>query len=241
MFHSGRSGSSVLGLMLEETRRIVWGGELYDTLVTEGTLPVAGDSEAPFRYLQRHMVHAGSRYYGFEVKFLHLDALGLSSADYLERIENLGVDHFIVLRRRNTLRVLVSVIIAAQDGPYHQSSDTPSKLRQAIVPIEKTLRDGSTRSLVERIREREDEYAVLEQALVGRKVLRLTYEDDISDDPRIGYRRICSFLGIKAGDVPVRLSKTNPFPLRETIANVDEVEEALEGSPFEWMLDEQPP
>ena len=241
MFHSGRSGSSVLGLMLEETRRILWGGELYNAPIADGTLPVTSDDDAPFRYLQRHMVDAGSRFYGFEVKFLDLRALGLQPPEYVERIAGLGVDHYIVLRRRNTLRVLVSVIIAAQDGPYHQTSDTPSKLRQATVPIEKTLRDGRTRSLVERLQDRENDYAVVEQALVGRKVLRIIYEDDISDNPRIGYRRICSFLGIKAGDVPVRLGKTNPFPLRETIANVDEVEEALRGSVFEWMLDEQPP
>lgn len=239
MFHGGRCGSSVLGLMLEETRRILWVGEVYDTPLARGALPVASDRTAPFDYLERQMVHAGSRYYGFEVKFQHLRTLALPSGEYIERVERLGVDHFIVLRRRNTLRVLVSVIAAAQDGRYHQRSDAAPVLRRVTVGIEKRSPNGGTRSLVERLQEREDELAVLDRCLVGRNVLRLVYEEDVNVDPRLGYRRICSFLGIKARDVPVRLGRTNPFPLRDTIVNVDEVEEALRSSPFEWMLDEQ--
>lgn len=81
----------------------------------------------------------------------------------------------------------------------------------------------------------------MERSLGGRNVLRLTYEEDVERDPRVGYRRICSFLEIKPHDVPVRLGRTNPFTLGELIENFDEVRQALDGSQYGWMLEEGPP
>jgi hypothetical protein len=34
----------------------------------------------------------------------------------------------------------------------------------------------------------------------------------------------------------VKLRKVNPFPLRELIANFEEVEDRLKGTEHEWML-----
>ncbi|MEO7837122.1 MAG: hypothetical protein ABIS21_05725 [Acidimicrobiales bacterium] len=241
MFHGGRSGSTVLGQMLAETRRVLWAGELYETPVAEGTLPVASDVDASIQYLRRHMINAGSRFYGFEVKFQQLRALQLAVPECVDRFGELGFEHFIVLRRRNSLRALVSVAVAAQDGRYHQSAGAASVLRRTPIPIETTSRCGAPRSLIDRLRNREQNFSVLEQALVGRNVLQLTYEEDVNADPQLGYRRICSFLDIEPGDVPVRLGRTNPFPLRQMIENVDEVERALQGSPYQWMLEDPSP
>lgn len=238
MFHGGRSGSTVLGLMLQETHRVLWAGELYETPVADQTLTAASGHDAPVRYLRRHMIHAGSRYYGFEVKLQHLRMLHLEPPEYVESLSGLGFDHFILLRRRNTLRALVSIAIAAEDGRYHQAADAPPVLRRVVIPVEVVSPLGVKRSLIARLEHREARFSVLEHALRGRNVLHLTYEEDVNPDPLVGYRRICSFLGMEADDVTVRLGRTNPFPLRRIIVNLDEVQEALSGSPYEWMLDD---
>lgn len=64
----------------------------------------------------------------------------------------------------------------------------------------------------------------------------MTYEDDISKDPLVGYKRICQFLGAGLEKVSIRFGKTNPFKLSDIIINFEEVERILRGSPFEWML-----
>jgi len=238
MFHGGRSGSTVLGLMLQEHPRVFWAGEVYEEDMAAGNLPVPSDREAPIRFLRRDMRRAGRRYYGMEVKFTHLRMLDLTAREYIERIERIGFDHFVVLHRRNGLRALVSVAIAGEDKRYHQGADAPPVLRRTTIPIETTSPLGEKRTLIDRLTRRHDNFSHLENALNGRNVLRLTYEDDVNAGPRVGYHRICSFLGIAPGNPPIRLSRTNPFSLREIISNVDEVEQVLEGSPYRWMLDE---
>ncbi len=82
----------------------------------------------------------------------------------------------------------------------------------------------------------------LEIALRGRPVLHLTYEDDVSRDPLIAYRRICLFLNLVPTSAAVRLKKTNPFELGAMVENLEEVIEYLHGTPFEWMIrDDQRP
>jgi hypothetical protein len=67
--------------------------------------------------------------------------------------------------------------------------------------------------------------------------LTLTYEDDIESDPMIGYRKMCDFLNIVPEPMTVRFKKRNPFPLERIILNFEDVEAALRGSRFEWMLE----
>ena len=66
----------------------------------------------------------------------------------------------------------------------------------------------------------------------------MAYEDEISDDPRVAHRKVCEFLGLQPAPVEIRFGKTNPFPLCELIRNFAEVESALRGTCFEWMLHE---
>ena len=81
-----------------------------------------------------------------------------------------------------------------------------------------------------------EQFRRLDELLANRNVLRLTYEDDIAPDPRIGYRRTCEFFGIQYEPAEVRLGKSNPFPLAEILVNYSEVERALRDTPFAWML-----
>ena len=57
--------------------------------------------------------------YGFEAKFFHLDIFELELADFLQRLDTLGFERFIVLERKNTLLKVISSLIAHKTGPWH--------------------------------------------------------------------------------------------------------------------------
>jgi hypothetical protein len=57
-------------------------------------------------------------------------------------------------------------------------------------------------------------------------------------DPRRGYRKICRFLGVQCVELPVRHERTTPQPLSQIIQNYADLEYALSGTEFEWMLEE---
>ena len=60
--------------------------------------------------------------------------------------------------------------------------------------------------------------------------------DDIQNDPRLGYRRICDFLGIQPQRVSVSYVRTSPFPINALLRNHHMVAKALRDTPYEWML-----
>ena len=94
MFHIGRSGSIVLGDMLNQHPRVVWDREIYaprrlgweeETAMKPGDLTVD-----PAKLLRRRMALAGKRYYGFEAKFFHLELAGVGLSDYIEQLPGLA-------------------------------------------------------------------------------------------------------------------------------------------------------
>ena len=73
--------------------------------------------------------------------------------------------------------------------------------------------------------------------LAGEDVLELSYEDDIAEDPRAAYARVCTWLGLEVVPAEPDLRRTNPRALREVISNWDEVANGLAGTPYAWMLE----
>ena len=65
----------------------------------------------------------------------------------------------------------------------------------------------------------------------------LTYEDDILEDPRKGYKKLCHFLGIQPESPPIVFKKTNPFPLKDIVTNFDEIISHLKDTKYNWMLE----
>ena len=86
------------------------------------------------------------------------------------------------------------------------------------------------------LKREQESVCALKETLNKRRLLCLTYEDDIATGPEIGYRRICDFTGIGDHPVTVHFEKTNPFSLSEVLINYPQVERALRGTDFEWML-----
>ena len=243
MFHIGRCGSTVVGQLLKQHRRIYWASELYTPIFLEwqrknaGTETVGEMPADAIDILRRNMRLALHRFYGFEVKPFHFPLIGYSPESFVHHLEALGFSHFILLDRKNRLRKIVSSVIAHQEGAqYHIRRNAKVRKTRAYIDVEELRIDFDTKPLLDYLCDYDEQIRTLEGLLKGRKCLKITYEEDVQKDPRVAYSRICDFLGLDPSDTPVRLSRTNPFPVREMIENVEEVEEVLHGTPYEWML-----
>ena len=249
MFHIGRSGSTVLGDLLNQSPKILWDGEVYHSYVDWGGQKALKKGQSPeidpVKLLQIQKIKARRRYYGFEVKFYHLDRTKISLSDYIQQISELGVSHFIVLKRKNYLRKIVSSYVAFDKKKNnfrtiyesdHYSADTKAKLYQINLNVNSVVIDASQRSLLEHLEYYHQNFQKLDTELADKKALHLTYEDHIAQGPINGYHQACDFLNISRHPVTIQYGKTNPFKLSEIVENFSEVEKTLKNTEFEWML-----
>ncbi len=244
MFHVGRCGSSVLGDLLDQHPQIYWDGEIYERLIQSKEASIGktlfskhGIAENPIRYLARRMKRAGKKAYGFEVKFFHLKYFNISMADYIGELKKNGYNHFIILERKNYLKTITSAIIAHETGKYHKGKTNKAEISRVKLDVENIKIDRGSRPLIEYLQDYRRSFEELRSLLGHSNVIELTYENDIYDDPQIGYRRVCDSLAIGSFKKTVlRFGKTNPFKLEELIVNYDEVETCLIDTEFEWML-----
>src|SRR5262249_25295202 len=92
MIHHGRTGSQLLGDLLDQHPLIAWGGELFEPFVHQ--LP-----EDPALFLKQQIKDCKKQMFGFETKVAHPDLFGLDMVTYLAALERIGFRKFIVLRR----------------------------------------------------------------------------------------------------------------------------------------------
>lgn len=243
MFHIGRSGSTVLGDLMDQHDDLCWLGELYLPIFLawqrEHGLNQIGARVDPLAYLQQRLAdYAANRFVGWEVKFFHLQKLGLPLADYVAALHEMGVTRFIVLRRKNRLRKIVSSLIAQERGRFHQQAEDdqrPFPYNIHINPHQIAI-DFSQESLLTFLTKYETELQELTRLLNDSKTLWLTYEEDVMDDPLSAYQTVCRFLKLPPQAVVVHYGRINPYSLREMICNFAEIEAYLQGTPFAWMV-----
>lgn len=232
MFHVGRSGSTVLADQLGQHPGVRWGKELFDPKRHRLDPPGALD------LLDRAVAAAGPRLFGFEVKFYHLAAAGLDAASLLAALDRRGFGRFVVLRRRNLLRKIVSSQVARRTGRWHLPAGQAPELRPLRIDPQAVAIDGGTAPLLAVLARYEAEFRALEPLLQDREVLELHYEDDIAPDPGRAYRRTTAFLGLPGHEAAVRLRPTTPWPLAAVVENFAELRAHLAGTPYAWMADE---
>ncbi len=245
MFHIGRCGSTVLASLLDQHNNVMWASEFYVPIFRDwerrnGGKEIAGDMPADaIVLLKEHMRKALHRYYGFEIKPFHLRLIGYHMDSFINHLEEMEFSHYIILDRRNRLKKIISSVIAHQDRlRYHQNKEARPRLKQVNLDVDRVGIDYECKPLLSFLADYDDQVSSLEEKLEKKNLLNLVYEDDVQDDPRVGYRKICDFLSITAKEVQVDLSRTNPFPVRDMIQNYDEVEATLGGTKYEWMLNE---
>ena len=272
MLHNGRCGSTVVGNLLAQNPNMHWASELYEPMFAKwkeenqqeyAYLAKEPIVKNPMEILKNSMNEATKPYYGFAIKPSQFCLVNSSATKFLNQSFLLNFTYFILIRRKNSLRQIVSDKVARKENIWHLYKDkfnwsivkeifknSPvqsirkafskltnwlyrknSKLEKIHLPV------NQPKALVERIRDIERTMQEVETLLAGKNVLKLTYEDDIEQDPQSAYRSICEFVNMEPTKASVTLSKTNPFPLKDMIENFAEVKATLHKTPYEWMPD----
>lgn len=240
MLHPGRCGSSVLGGMLNAHRRIYWAGELFEPYThTDNT---RDKDEFVTEILRRGRNRKVSRIFGFETKYLsqqHLShrCINMDLADYITLLRRLGTTRFIVLHRKNYLRYAVSARVGASTKKWHTRQEAAAP-EQVYLDVDHFWVGVRQQPLLELFNILDESYARVRRLLPGDDTLYLTYEDDILDDPKHAYTKVCRFLGLPEEDPAIGLRRTNPFSPRDIVVNFGEIEETLRGTPYAWMLED---
>jgi hypothetical protein len=242
MLHVGRSGSTVIGNMLNAHPEIVWDGELYHVAHYQLGLDLRAGRYGDWTRAQFALGAPG--YYGFECKILpgqHLGFLDVTLARYLDRMEEIGVSHFVLLKRRNILRRMVSQYVGSKTKSRHIGAGGTAELSKIALPI-LDCRFGDIpieKPLLDCLDEVDAAYALCTARLAEARFLSLVYEDDVdgAEGPLQAAGKICDLIGAAPPTGAPDLSKTNPFPLSEILSNFDAVADHLAGSRHAWMLD----
>jgi len=232
MFHAGRSGSRVLADLLGQHSHVSWDGE-----VLEHNSWLWNEPREFSRFVARRRDAAGPGIYGLEFKFFHARLLGVSLPELLARLDDLGFDHFVILERRNLLRKVVSSVVLHANRRSHIPAGRKAERTRVAIDPQRVAIDRASLPLVDHLKGYRDGFHWLRERLAERNVLELTYEEDIARDPADAYRKVCSFLDLPDEPTDILYARTNPFPLNEIVTNWSEVEAALRGSEFEWMLE----
>ena len=242
MLHIGRCGSTVLANMLDQNPEIYWDGktarkvhELYGDAVAK--LDISA-------WFKQQFSISGDRYYGFEFKILrdqYVNIFDKTMADFLEIWKSIGVTHFILLYRGNTLNQAISHYSGLSNKVWHISSDSERQSAKNSFTIDfehVTTGSGKGLPLKEYLREIENTKNEIRNILQGCNLLELEYERDILEaGPQAAYQNICEFLDISAREVVVKNKKVLALSPSEAVENYNDAVQALSGTEFEWMLD----
>lgn len=245
MLHPGRCGSTVVADLLDQHPRVYWAKELFLEYMNR---PFERTPRWIERHIERSRAKSAKPVYGFESKYLPEQELGawcldMPLAEYLALLRRLRFNRFIVLHRKNYLRRAVSAKVGLVRQKWERASEEENA-RAPEAPDRVALDVGAfrtgavTQPLIELFRSLDAQHVKARELLDPAESLFLTYEDDIEDDPRKAYRQICAFLKIPPGEPAVRLKRTNPFPWRTIVQNPGDVEAALRGTEYAWMLEE---
>ena len=244
MLHFGRSGSTVLAKMLEAHPAVAWHHEYFTLLEQRDPAAIVMPADAMLARIDALVAkaHPSRRLLGYEVKlinFLHNPACSAQNFARALAIQDTPT-RIVVLRRRNTLKRILSSFRAMKTGVYHVKADQGLADTRYAVPLQ-ALGDPDTGTPPMPVAQLLDRAIAREDAVVrnvrgaGLEVETLTYEDDIEADPVAGYRRMLGFFGLTPQDVQPSLKKTGTA-LADEITNFDALKAALAGTPHAWML-----
>jgi len=243
MLHVGRCGSTVLGDLLNQHPSIGWGKEIYQHLLEsrqreDGTFPTL-DVIDPVAHARARAYSCVAPHFGFEVKFFHLRQFRTALGQYIDALETtLPNVRYVVLRRRNCLRMAVSTLRAHQTRRWHATPGERVDAEPLRIDPDRVYVNRRFYRLEDLLDEIDWDFDHLDTVLEDRAPLQLSYEADVADNPRRAYTEVCRHMGLEAPDVDIRFRRTNPFPLAALIANFDEVARRLRKTRHAWMLDD---
>lgn len=237
IWHIGRCGSTVLSNLLSQHPAIQSENEIFQPFLLARnrgeTIPTMDQVIADVAARKTKAVQAA------EVKFLECqqpEAFGATMKQTLDAFLARGYSRFVVLKRANYLRRMVSHCVAGETRRFFVKVGDEAPLHPITMNVA-SIRVGSLdRSLLEWFDAFEDGYRRLHALLQGHPVCGVSYEEDIERDPLAGYAKVCRFLGQEPLPARVSFRRTNPFRLAEILRNYAEVADLLRPTPHAWML-----
>ena len=239
-FHIGRSGSTVLGDLLNQNPAVRWLGEIQEWPEFRQQSAPPGPGSELLRRLRTRLPAAHEPFVGVEAKFFHLHDHGIALETFLAELSHEAPCHFVVLRRKNYLRKIVSSLAARQRGQWFARPGVPLAPVSISLDPDRVCIDGDAQPLLAYLQDWDAAFDQLNAALRGGRVLKLTYEDDIERDPLVAYRKACAHLGIPEGSPEVRYTRTTGQPLAELVTTLPAVRRALRDTPYAWMAESEP-
>ena len=239
-FHTGRCGSTVLAYMLNDHSKIYWDSEPFEPYMKHPQNTYKKEFVENVLDLSRH--REVSKIYGFETKYLphqHLShkCINMDIEDYILFLREINFSKFIVIQRKNYLRRVISAEVGRQTNRWHSQKDVTSPVKVTI-NINYFVEGVYQGPILELFRIRDENFNRLKKLLSHDDALFLTYENDILDNPKVAYRKICDFIGVSDETPKIKLRRTNPFNYENLITNYAEVRAALIDTKYSWMLDD---
>ncbi|MFO7976694.1 MAG: hypothetical protein R6V12_18925 [Candidatus Hydrogenedentota bacterium] len=238
MLHIGRCGSTVLANMLEQHRGIRWDGQIYRYQAPENMVNGANIES----WTKRQFSIAGGRYYGFEYKILpdqNSAKLGIDLLQFLAICRKIGVTHYLILRRSNTLRHIVSNYASIARGLWHAEQGKKAVAKSFQLDLDHiTTEQSAGLPILSYLENVDATYDAVSDFLKNEKVLHINYETDINaSGPDVAFRKVCDFLHLPSVQVEVKNQRLNPYKMEEIVENWGEVKDVLSGTKYEWMLE----
>ena len=250
-WHVGRCGSSVLGSLLGRHPLIQSENEIFSRFMPrrrgEAQLPAMEDVFAAAetkRKLDFQIV---------EIKYLKAQNLGLYTGaeleDWLDNALRHGFSMHMLMHRRNSLRRIISHLMAQHTGIYVLKDGHEAVQKVASKPINidfENIKEGFEQlSLLEWLEMYEQSFCAMRDQLTdwcsrngAAAPLILSYDEDIKNSPLAGYNKVCNYLGIEPIQTTIDLRQINNKPLTELILNLESVSAILRPTRFAWMLDD---
>lgn len=224
--------------MLNAHTQIEWRGELFHPLINK---PDQLDwISTPLDLLTHPLNDSPSHVFGFETKFQQLgrNGLDLEFNTFVDRLNELGFDKFILLKRNNYLRQAISVARGRQTGQWHYSRDQPKpQFEPLTLDINAIKLCGQNRELLESFEYLDQTYEQAYDLLKAKhETLVLEYEVDLEHDPNLGFEKAIRFLELPNEKANASVRKLGGAAIPSMLTNYQAVQDRIAKTRYAWML-----
>ena len=237
-----RSGSNFLVDLLNSHSKVLCYSELFSPSgVTHWGVPGYGakqfksesvrrlKEEDPVKFMTQYVYKTAPGWIsavGFKLFYNHAkEGKGDNLWKYLEGLEDLRVIH---LKRKNTLKTVVSQKIAMASGVWVKRAKHGAAMREAI-----ELSHDECLTQFERTRRWQEEY---DEYFAPKEKMDVIFEDLVADTDRVMYG-VQSFLGVESQRLTAGTQKQSSKPLVEVVANYKQLRDSFSGTEWEAMFE----
>jgi hypothetical protein len=247
LWHFGRSGSTVLGDLLDQHSSIKWFGEVFTLQSqTDNSHYMTAQSMYEYIRLATNKSFEGGKHCGIEIKPINF--FSNPSCDMKDLVQILASDSDMVhifLQRKNILKRIVSSHKALHTGKYHVKGIHESGQDEPKINTQKIMfdywRDWDTNTVASNVLDLLENIEIVEQEVYSMinvmlgGLASLNYEDHIESDPLVAYKKVLQLLQLNHQKISIRFKPTSGG-LDNDLINFKEIADELSGTRFSWML-----